>query len=168
MKVKALTLHWRGIDGFDTAALDTFVAEHDIVAVSDHWFMHEGEPAWAILLTHRPAPRVASFPKPSDVSAQARTELTSEERFRYEALRKWRNERARTEGKPPYVYFTNNQMLAIACDNPTTKTALGTVYGVGDAKLEAYGEAIVALLAAIPSGSMPPSVATSGDGQDGE
>jgi len=70
----------------------------------------------------------------------------------HDALRKWRSDRARRDGKPPYVIFTNNQMIALAQRRPTTKVALGEVPGVGEAKLAAFGDELVALLRAIPEG----------------
>jgi len=36
----------------------------------------------------------------------------------FEAIRQWRNNRARDEGKPPYVLFTNNQVIAITRKRP--------------------------------------------------
>ena len=167
MKVKALTLPWRE-DGFDTEALDRFVAGHDVLAVSEHFFMLDGLPSWALLLTYRPlSPSFAhahggqpGVTGPIGPMGQPTVDnglvVGPDERPRYEALRRWRADRARQDGKPAYVIFTNNQLLAIARRAPTTIAALGEVPGVGDAKLEAFGGEVVALLAAIPVNATPP------------
>ena len=171
MKVKALTLPWRE-DSFDTEALDRFVAGHDVLAVSEHFFMIDGLPSWALLLTYRPLspsfahahahahagqPGLAGPMGPmGPSSADAGLVIGPDERPRFEALRRWRADRARQDGKPAYVIFTNNQLLAIARRAPTTLAALGEVPGVGDGKLEAFGAEVVALLAAIPVNAAPP------------
>jgi ATP-dependent DNA helicase RecQ len=136
-----------------------------VLAVSEHFFMIDGLPSWALLLTYRPLtpslayahagqPGVTGPMGPS--GADAGLVVGPDERPRYEALRRWRADRARQDGKPAYVIFTNNQLLAIARRAPTTLAALGEVPGVGDGKLEAFGGEVVALLAAIPVNATPP------------
>ncbi len=55
--------------------------------------------------------------------SEAATELEPEHRAIFEALRKWRNERAKRDGRPPYVLFTNGQLANIARARPDTKAA---------------------------------------------
>jgi ATP-dependent DNA helicase RecQ len=75
-------------------------------------------------------------------------ELAEEGRERFEALRSWRLEQARTQGVPPYVVFHDRTLIEIASRQPTTLMELGTVTGVGQAKLERYGEAVLQVLQA--------------------
>jgi DNA helicase-2/ATP-dependent DNA helicase PcrA len=63
------------------------------------------------------------------------------------ALRKWRGERSRRDGVPAYVVFSDRTLQAIAVARPDTLVALRSVDGIGPAKLEAYGEAILDLVA---------------------
>jgi superfamily II DNA helicase RecQ len=156
MKLKAMTLRW-GEDGFETAALDRFVADHDIVGTTEHFFTHAGEPCWALLLTYRPRASQPVFAAPTGGTAQEPPRLAPEEQAVYEALRKWRNDRARAEGKPPYVLFTNGQMAALARTQPRTLTALREVYGIGEAKVEAFGAELVALMNALQATPADPS-----------
>ena len=51
------------------------------------------------------------------------------------------------DGKPAYVVFDNKTLVAIARTVPSTLTELSRISGVGPAKLERYGEAVIALLA---------------------
>ncbi|HEX6106879.1 MAG TPA: ATP-dependent DNA helicase RecQ [Gemmatimonadales bacterium] len=62
-------------------------------------------------------------------------------------LRTWRTEEARRRGVPPYVVFHDRTLAAIACRRPESLDDLGGVKGVGPAKLAAYGESLLRLLA---------------------
>ena len=66
---------------------------------------------------------------------------------RFEALRDLRNELR--DGKPAYVVFDNKTLVAIARDAPTTEVGLRHVPGVGPAKLEKYGPAVLDLMRAM-------------------
>ena len=64
------------------------------------------------------------------------------------ALKSWRREQAREQGVPPYVVFHDRTLVEIARRRPGDSAALGQVSGVGAAKLERYGEAVLAVVAA--------------------
>ncbi|HEY3961089.1 MAG TPA: ATP-dependent DNA helicase UvrD2 [Gaiellaceae bacterium] len=63
-----------------------------------------------------------------------------------ERLRAWRLERAREDGVPPYVVFHDTTLHAIADAEPKSLGDLSQIAGVGPAKLERYGGAVLALL----------------------
>jgi DNA helicase-2/ATP-dependent DNA helicase PcrA len=63
-----------------------------------------------------------------------------------EALRSWRTERARTDGMPAYIVASNALVRAIAEARPSTAKDLFAVHGMGPAKLELYGDEILAVL----------------------
>src|SRR5438270_336341 len=63
-----------------------------------------------------------------------------------ERLRAWRLERARADGVPPYVVFHDTVLHAIADAQPASLGELSQIAGVGPAKLERYGDAVLALL----------------------
>jgi DNA helicase-2/ATP-dependent DNA helicase PcrA len=65
----------------------------------------------------------------------------------YESLKRWRLETAKAEEKPAYVIFHNSTLAEIVRRSPRTKEELATVPGVGPAKLERYGDAVLAALA---------------------
>jgi superfamily II DNA helicase RecQ len=58
----------------------------------------------------------------------------------------WRREEARRQGKPAYVIFHDRTLEALAAVQPRDREALRAVPGIGPAKLEAYAEALLALL----------------------
>jgi DNA helicase-2/ATP-dependent DNA helicase PcrA len=66
----------------------------------------------------------------------------------FAALKRWRLERARADEVPAYVVFHNSTLSEIAGRKPRTLSDLATVPGVGPAKLERYGDDLLAALAA--------------------
>ena len=66
----------------------------------------------------------------------------------FEALKAWRLGRARADEVPAYVIFHNTTLAEIAGRRPRSLAELGAVPGVGPAKLERYGEEVLAALAA--------------------
>jgi len=64
----------------------------------------------------------------------------------YETLKEWRLETARAEEKPAYVIFHNSTLAEIVRRAPRTREELAAVPGVGPAKLERYGDAVLAAL----------------------
>jgi ATP-dependent DNA helicase RecQ len=69
------------------------------------------------------------------------------------SLRAWRSEVARKRGVPAYVVLHDTTIDGIATTRPTTLGKLRDIPGIGDKKLEHYGEDLLALIAAArPSG----------------
>ncbi len=64
------------------------------------------------------------------------------------ALRVWRADRARSDGVPAYVVAWDSTLADIADARPTSLAALRRIKGMGPAKLERYGEEIVAVVLA--------------------
>jgi DNA helicase-2/ATP-dependent DNA helicase PcrA len=64
-----------------------------------------------------------------------------------EKLRVWRLERAKTDGVPPYVVFHDSVLHQIAASYPQSLGELAQIAGVGPAKLDRYGDELLALLA---------------------
>ncbi|MFB7391113.1 DNA helicase RecQ [Streptomyces sp. NPDC056191] len=65
----------------------------------------------------------------------------------FEALRAWRAATAREQGVPAYVVFHDATLREIATQLPSTVEELGTVGGVGEAKLAKYAEGVLEALA---------------------
>ncbi|GDX40653.1 hypothetical protein LBMAG21_09450 [Armatimonadota bacterium] len=106
---------------------------------------------------HRTAHPSSRSPKriaPSTIrpSEKTSTPMTSETPFtpdeddRFEQLRAWRRIEAERAHTPPYVIFHDSTLRSIARANPSSLNALVAVSGVGQAKQERYGAAILELL----------------------
>ena len=64
------------------------------------------------------------------------------------ALRAWRRETANEKGVPAYVILHDATLREIAARRPATLSELGEISGLGTKKLEAYGEAVLGVVAA--------------------
>ncbi len=62
------------------------------------------------------------------------------------ALREWRSRRCRADGVPAYVVVNDRHLRGIASAMPQTPTQLIACDGIGPAKLERYGDDILAVL----------------------
>jgi len=63
-----------------------------------------------------------------------------------ERLRAWRRDVSAAQGVPAYVVFHDRTLAEIAGRRPRSLAELGQVSGVGPAKLERYGEQLLAVL----------------------
>ncbi|HUQ64018.1 MAG TPA: ATP-dependent DNA helicase UvrD2 [Acidimicrobiales bacterium] len=59
-------------------------------------------------------------------------------------LRQWRRDRARTDGKPAFTVLHDTTIDDIAAGLPTSFAALAEIKGIGPAKLERFGDEILA------------------------
>jgi ATP-dependent DNA helicase RecQ len=64
----------------------------------------------------------------------------------FEALRELRRELAAEAQLPPYVIFHDATLREMAAVRPATRAELGGINGVGARKLEAYGDAFLAMI----------------------
>ncbi len=69
--------------------------------------------------------------------------IPAENQLLFEALRSWRKEQAQLQHVPPYVIFHDATLAEIAAARPATLAALGKAGGVGQGKLDRYGEAVL-------------------------
>ena len=65
----------------------------------------------------------------------------------FERLRLWRASTAQARNVPAYVIFHDATLRDIAIRRPSTQDALRGISGIGDRKLEAYGEEILKIVA---------------------
>ncbi|MFI8592952.1 DNA helicase RecQ [Microbacterium sp. NPDC078428] len=80
--------------------------------------------------------------------AAASASLDEADQPLFEALRAWRAEEARRQGVPAYIVFGDATLRALAEHRPSSEAELGGISGIGEKKREAYGEAVLAVIAA--------------------
>jgi ATP-dependent DNA helicase RecQ len=89
------------------------------------------------------AARKRSVPRPSPLVSPPDLAL-------YEKLKQWRAVEAREQGVPAYVIFHDATLAEIARRRPVDRGGLAALTGVGGAKLDRYGEALLAMVTAAP------------------
>jgi ATP-dependent DNA helicase RecQ len=69
--------------------------------------------------------------------------MPSEAAPMFEQLRAWRAATAKEQGVPAYVIFHDATLREIATKVPASLAELGTINGVGESKLEKYGQQVL-------------------------
>lgn len=70
----------------------------------------------------------------------------------FEALRTWRSESAKAASVPAFVIFTDATLTAIAEQTPTDHAGLARIVGIGQRKLDLYGDEVLQILRSSPVG----------------
>lgn len=73
--------------------------------------------------------------------------LSDSEQALFDALKHWRRDEAAEQHVPPYVIFHDRTLFDIARYRPGTRSALGEIGGIGEAKLERYADAVLRVIA---------------------
>ena len=140
--------------GIDDEPLQRLLHGHEAVSITEHFYSHEGTPHLLVGVAYRlAAPH--PVPKPSAQKAENRSRdhqegnnkwdeiLDEANRSLFNTLRAWRTARARADGVPPYIILTNVQLAEIANKRPATRTALKAIPGVGEGRIDKFGEELL-------------------------
>ena len=152
MLVRVFTLRFDPVlGGFDDGDLRDFLKDKEVLSVRDHFFVKDETPYLTVIATYNLLRPEAEEPARSERSARDRRdawrELLEEQDWPiFNELRDWRNKQAREEGIPAYVICTNRQLADIAHRKPDSLSKLATVEGLGKAKLDRYGAAILKIV----------------------
>ena len=74
--------------------------------------------------------------------------VSAEDEPVFQALRTWRAGQAREQGVPAYIVFGDATLRAVASARPATLADLDGISGIGAKKRDAYGEALLSVVAA--------------------
>ncbi len=92
------------------------------------------------LMLRREQARTAT---PKRTGGRPALDIPHEDRILWEALRAKRRQLAQEQGVPPYVIFHDSTLMSILSARPRTLREMGHIAGIGDSKLERYGEAFL-------------------------
>jgi formylglycine-generating enzyme required for sulfatase activity len=159
MQIHVFTLRFNPVtERFDDSGVTGFLADKEVLAIRDHFFVKDDVPYLVLVVRYRAA--VLPAPAATAKSEQSRDEswrelLTEADLPLFETLRTWRSERCKQEGIPPYVICNNRQLAEVVKTRPPTLAALGRIDGFGEAKLKKYGNDLLALVAGAAAPSRP-------------
>jgi ATP-dependent DNA helicase RecQ len=107
----------------------------------------------AVMKAERPArlllPTTTASPRPASGTRKVVSPLpeSAVDEVLFEALRRHRLRLAREQGVPPYVVAGDRTLREIAATRPGTLDELGSIYGIGPAKVEKYGPGLLEIVA---------------------
>lgn len=103
---------------------------------------HQG--VWSFCVTYQP-PGGSVAPE-SAAKVDYKTVLDAPTFTLFSKLREVRKALAEKENLPPYAVFTNEQLAEVAKARCATGAELGKIEGIGPARLEKYGAAVLAAI----------------------
>jgi superfamily II DNA helicase RecQ len=137
------------------AELNAFLARHRVVTMERRFVDNGPDSFWALCVDFLNAdPRTGSVPGApgrSERKVDYREVLSPEQFAVFAKLRDVRKGLADREAVPVYAVFTNEQLAAMVKGGVDSRAKLREIEGVGDAKVEKYAEAFLAVLGAVPS-----------------
>ncbi|MDQ0644042.1 DNA helicase RecQ [Microbacterium murale] len=124
-----------------------------LVAQGDYGTLAPGDVAAGVLSGETSVPLRKDTMGRVSASRTRKTSAASDavaegDRSLFEALRAWRAETAREIGKPAYIVFGDATLRALAEIRPGSMGDLDGITGIGEKKREAYGDAVLAVVAA--------------------
>jgi ATP-dependent DNA helicase RecQ len=155
----ALSTYGLGADLTDQdwrSVIRQLLARGILVSQGEYGTLALGEPAGAVLRGEAPVPlrrdvlgRGGAVGGSSRARKGAASEsLSTADRPVFEALRDWRAGVAKEQGMPAYIVFGDATLRALAEHRPATLDELDGITGIGAKKREAYGAAVLAVIAA--------------------
>jgi DNA helicase-2/ATP-dependent DNA helicase PcrA len=100
----------------------------------------------AITWSRDPSPFLAELGVETRAVRRAPAPVVSSDPLLFDALAAWRKQRAQADAVPAYVVFHNTTLEAIAGVKPRSIDELARVPGVGPAKLDRYGDEVLAVV----------------------
>lgn len=126
------------------AQLNAFLAGHQVIQ-ADKVFVDKGEFSfWAFSVSYRE--KTQMLPAAGRKRVDYKEVLNERDFSAFVTLRDLRKELADQEGVPAYAVFTNEQLAAMVVERVMSKTRLASVKGVGQARVDKYGDRFLALL----------------------
>ena len=144
MKLKVFAVPATGDENAESA-LNLFMAQHRVLQVDRQLFQNGSASFWSVCIGY--SEKQTQQGKQQNSNRVDYRHVLSATRFRdYSALREWRKQAAESEGIPVFGVFSNEQLAAIVQLPDPTLSALRSIDGVGEKKVERYGKPIISLL----------------------
>lgn len=166
MKIVTLRFEDR-LEGFDHFYLSNFLTDKEITAWKGEFFQRNNRQYWTILMEYHL--KNEKYKKNEKIGKNGTSKKKGRKRKRksqgykallserdqplFNSLRQWRKERAKDEGIPAFIVFTNRQLAKIATLRPLSLNALESIRGIGKGKRKKYGKDLLTLIER--SGSEP-------------
>jgi superfamily II DNA helicase RecQ len=150
MQLKLFVLPIKNL-GAAEAEMNAFLRGHRVLAVKKE-FVSDGENSfWSFCVEYLDGANggAGGMPQGSRAPKVDYKEVLKPEEFEvFSRLREWRKAVAEKEGVPVYVVLSNEQLAQMVQKKVTSKAGFKEVEGVGEARVEKYGEALLQVLAA--------------------
>jgi superfamily II DNA helicase RecQ len=126
------------------AEMNAFLRSHRVLAVKKE-SVPDGESSfWTFCVEYLDAATAGPPPLGGKAPKVDYKEVLQPEEFEvFSRLREWRKAVAEKEGVPVYVVLSNEQLAGMVRQRVSTKAGLQAIEGVGAARVEKYGAALL-------------------------
>ena len=125
--------------------LNRFLRGHRAVSVTKELVGGRENPAWAFCIEYLERAPLDSDPRRESMIDYKQV-LSPEDFAVFSKLREVRKALAEKAAVPPYAVFTNEQLAAMVQQRVASAAALEKIEGVGPARVEKFGAAVLAVL----------------------
>ena len=126
-----------------------FLRSQRIVAIERQLILDNGNAYWSLCVeylergTNKSPANLPTSQRSSKAKVDYREVLNAEDFAAFVNLRDFRKELAAEEAVPVYAVFTNEQLAAIVLAKARHKSDLSKIPGIGDGRLEKYGDRVI-------------------------
>ena len=146
MQLKLFILPVKNLDAAE-AEMNAFLRSHRVLTVKKELVADGENSFWTFCVEYlesTPAALGSGLPGRPKVDYK---ELLKPEEFEvFSRLREWRKGVAEKEGVPVYTVLTNEQLAQMVQKKVSSKAGLKEIEGVGEARVEKYGEGVLRVL----------------------
>jgi|GEM_PF-122461 len=135
-----------------TDALNAFLVAHRVVHVERHFVADGANSAWSVCVSYTEGESRPAADRRPQKKVDYRDALSEPQFAVFAKLRTLRKTLADQEGVPAYALFTNEQLAEMVRRPVRSLDHLAGIDGVGQARVEKYGEAFLGILnASLPA-----------------
>ena len=144
MRLEFFTISVHGADD-EQQRLNTLLNSVRVLSI-DREFVADGPGSfWSICVQYQ-EPSQRGAPAGKAPAIDYKDVLSPEDFVVFARLRELRKRIATEEAVPPYSVFTNEQLSQMVQRQASSKSALKDINGIGDARIDKYGEAFLKAL----------------------
>lgn len=130
--------------------LNRFLRGHRVLSVDRRWVDLGTESFWSFCVDYQESAQPGAASGRGPIGARGRVDyrevLSPEEFAAFAKLRDLRQSISKEEGVPVYHVFTNEQLAAMVQKGAKTRADLGRIDGIGESRVEKYGERFLTCL----------------------
>lgn len=143
MQLRLFVLPVKNLEAAE-AEMNAFLRSHRVLSVKKE-LVAEGENSfWTFCVEYLESAPGGGLPPGGKLPKVDYKEVLKPEEFEvFSRLRDWRKGVAEQERVPVYVVFTNEQLAEMVRKRVSTRVGLKEIEGVGEARVEKYGAAVL-------------------------
>jgi superfamily II DNA helicase RecQ len=150
---------------FESEEIKEFIKNHKVEWIKEEFFVYQAVPYLTFIIQYqhisapkqgetKPSVEWTKTDKENKEKIDWKEDLSPEETPLFNALRQWRNLKAREEGYSAYVILTNKQLYEITKLKPKSFASLQSISGIGESKVKKYGQALLGLVSSYPENAV--------------